>query len=375
MKLKKIFALVFCFATIACNSSNSQNNPKKNVSGIIKGSNKQQLSLEMLSPAGFKQIAFVNINEDGSFAFEAPIKEIAFYRISLTPQNFLIFIADSTSNLNIESSAAELNNPNVKISGKGSEESVKLAGLQKEAKANYFKMDSLQKAFTEKVNQQNDQTLGNQIRAEYDVFKTNQTMIAKNFVSKNLSSFASLSALEMVDADKEIALYKEVDKNLSAKYPNSEYVVAFHKKVIDMTRLAIGSPAPEIIANKPDGKPMALSSLKGKLVVIDFWASWCRPCRAENPNVVKMYNKYHDKGLEIFSVSLDSNKDSWIEAIKKDGLVWNHVSDLQQWQSVPAKTYGVTGIPMTYLIDKNGNILAKGLRGEELEAKVAELLK
>ncbi|MFT5337296.1 MAG: thiol-disulfide isomerase/thioredoxin, partial [Luteibaculaceae bacterium] len=111
----------------------------------------------------------------------------------------------------------------------------------------------------------------------------------------------------------------------------------------------------------------------GKYVLIDFWASWCRPCRAENPNVVAMYKKYKRKGFEIYSVSLDRTKDAWVNAIKQDGLTWTHVSDLKFWQSEGAKTYGVSGIPFTVLIDKEGKIIATNIRGESLRNKMKEI--
>jgi len=137
----------------------------------------------------------------------------------------------------------------------------------------------------------------------------------------------------------------------------------------------VGTEAPEIEMKTPQDKNLALSSLRGKYVLIDFWASWCGPCRKENPNVVRMYYKFKDKGFDIFSVSLDQEKDSWVQAIEKDGLTWNHVSDLQFWNSAAAAAYGVQGIPATFSLDKEGKIIAKNLRGEELERKLTEILK
>jgi thiol-disulfide isomerase/thioredoxin len=133
--------------------------------------------------------------------------------------------------------------------------------------------------------------------------------------------------------------------------------------------------APEITAKNPAGKELSLSSLKGKVVLVDFWASWCAPCRKENPTVVKMYNKYHSKGFEIFSVSLDQDATAWKTAIQKDGLLWtNHVSDLMGWQSPIVKQFGIQGIPYTVLINKEGKIVGVGLRGLDLERKLIEQL-
>ena len=118
-----------------------------------------------------------------------------------------------------------------------------------------------------------------------------------------------------------------------------------------------------------------MHSIKGKVKVIDFWASWCGPCRGENPNVVKMYEKFHPKGLEILSVSLDEDKEAWLKAIEDDKLTWNHVSDLKGWENAAAQLYCVNGIPHLVVLDENNVIVAKDLRGEELQNKVAELLK
>lgn len=136
---------------------------------------------------------------------------------------------------------------------------------------------------------------------------------------------------------------------------------------------APGMAAPEISLPDPDGNLVSLSGLKGKYVLIDFWASWCKPCRLENPNVVRVYNTYKDKGFEILGVSLDRTKDAWVKAIDQDGLGWLHVSDLRFWNSAAAQTYKVSSIPYTVLVDPDGKILAERLRGPSLEAKLKEI--
>jgi len=165
--------------------------------------------------------------------------------------------------------------------------------------------------------------------------------------------------------------YKGMDSAIQASY--------YGKKVKgmrdDAIRTAIGNPATDFTLPDPQGKPVSLSSYKGKYTLVDFWASWCGPCRGENPNVVKAYRKYHAKGFAILGVSLDTQKESWEQAIKKDKLTWTQVSDLKGWESSAAALYGVKAIPMNFLLDKEGKIVGKGLRGEELEKKLAEALK
>ena len=149
-----------------------------------------------------------------------------------------------------------------------------------------------------------------------------------------------------------------------------------------MAAVGIGDKAPDIAMRDPEGNIRKLSDLKGQVVLIDFWASWCRPCRMENPNVVRTFNAYKDvafkngDGFTVFSVSLDQNKAAWINGIKKDGLVWkNHVSDLQGWRNAAAGLYGVNSIPATYLIDGDGIVIKRNLRGQALENTLAKLKK
>ena len=167
-------------------------------------------------------------------------------------------------------------------------------------------------------------------------------------------------------------LYKTVRDSTIANYGNNDFVKHVDSKVRSV--IAAGTEAPDIVMTDRNGKERLLSDLRGKVVLIDFWASWCRPCRAENPNVVRIYNRYHDKGFEVFSVSLDNNRDAWLKAIEADGLVWeNHVSDLRGWSSAGGRLYGISSIPATVLVDRDGKVLARNLRGQQLEQKLKEI--
>jgi len=180
--------------------------------------------------------------------------------------------------------------------------------------------------------------------------------------------------------------FRAANASLTAAMPNTKYAADFAKMVSDIEKqsaqqyadevIKVGMPAPEISLAGPDGKTHSLSSLKGKVVLLDFWASWCGPCRKANPHVVETYKKYNNKGFEVFSVSLDrpEGKDKWIQAIKQDGLLWdNHVSDLKWWDSAPAATYGVRAIPKTFLIGRDGKIVAVNPRNN-LEEELLKVL-
>ena len=171
----------------------------------------------------------------------------------------------------------------------------------------------------------------------------------------------------------------------SGKKPSAETATPTTRAIVEKqvaTGLETGQRAPELSYNSPDGKTYTLSSLRGQLVLIDFWASWCMPCRVENPNLVNVYLKYKDKkftrgnGFTVYSVSLDTDHQAWTNGIAKDGLVWKtHVSDLQGWKSVPAAMYQVDAIPANFLIDGEGIIIAKNLRAEALGSMMESLLK
>jgi thiol-disulfide isomerase/thioredoxin len=198
------------------------------------------------------------------------------------------------------------------------------------------------------------------------------------FVSENTNSLFSIMLLSEMVNRKEINTVEtnKIIKNLSPKIAASSTTKTLITLIKSMKKADVGSVAPDFSAQTPTGEILSLKEAMGEYTIIDFWASWCKPCRKENPNVVKVYNKYHDKGLNIISVSLDkeSQKSRWLQAIEKDQLTWSHVSNLKGWKDPIAIQYNVRGIPATFLLDKDGNIIAKDLRGPALGKKIASLL-
>ncbi len=200
----------------------------------------------------------------------------------------------------------------------------------------------------------------------------------KQFAQENSNSLFAVMLISEMLTRKEISAAEAAEfvDNLSPKIAALPVTKDLKAVIANAKKADIGSKAPDFSAPTPSGETMALQDALGKYTIIDFWASWCKPCRMENPNVVKVYNKYHDKGLNIISVSLDkdSQKDRWIQAIKDDNMDWYHVSNLMFWNDPIARTYNVRSIPATFLLDENGVIIDKNLRGPALEAKIASLL-
>ena len=218
-----------------------------------------------------------------------------------------------------------------------------------------------------------DQKQEKRIQAEFTQAQAASTSKIKALIPLMGSHLVALWATNFLPAEKEMASLVDIADRLGKARPNHPQVQQFVNNLQRLQGVNEGAMAPEIKLATPAGPTLALSSLRGKYVLIDFWASWCGPCRRENPNVVKTYATYKDKGFEIFGVSLDQNREAWLKAIEADKLVWKHVSDLQYWNSAGAQAYQVNSIPQTFLVNPEGRIIAKGLRGAALDNYLAKL--
>ncbi len=352
---------------------------------LTEGAN-QKIYLFLFANQNTIKLDSTTIKEDGSFELKGKGKGYQFYAIGSTPKKIKLLLLNSTETVKINGNYNDLHTASVE----GSEDS-KIIDDYTNAQTSFgTKMKALENEFKTLPNN-GDSPEGKELIKKARVNTDEFSKFVTNFIDMNINSPAIYIANgDLFNPQNQIEYLTKIEHTL-AKTMNGS---AFHKNIVaslaqvkqqqaqaqqqqqaPQEKIHAGMVAPELNFPSPKGNNIALSSLKGKVVLIDFWASWCKPCRMENPNVVKLYNQYKDKGFTIYSVSLDKQKDRWTNAIKQDGLVWaNHVSDLKGWQSAAAAQYGVNGIPYTVLIDKEGKVIATRLRGEQLAQKLKEIL-
>jgi len=322
---------------------------------------------------GAVEIDSAILDAKGEFKFTVISPEADFYYISAAQKGYPLIGKNGDQ---IDFKADFLNETGeYEISGSGDSE--KLREFNK-ISSRYGKiyMD-IQKEYQEKVSV-NPAVKDSLERVLIPRFEQNMDDFAKETIefshknNDNLAGFYAMGSLDQTKYESELLRYAE---SIKGKFPNVIPVQDFVAKMDKLKLLAVGQAAPDFEMTSVDGSQLKLSQFKGQYVLLDFWASWCAPCRQENPNLVKQYNTFKDKKFTILGVSLDDNRDLWLKAIKDDKLTWHHVSELKQWDSNIVKQYSIEGIPTSYLLDKEGKIIAKNLRAEELEQFLAKTLK
>ena len=338
------------------------------LTGNISGQTEGKIYLSKVQDNELVKIDSTQLQE-GAFEFTGTVESPQRYFIQLDGKKEAIQFFVENSNIDIKADVEKLTEAVIV----GSTEQDVYAAFQESQKSFNEKNQALYKEFMA-ARQAQDQAKMDSIRdiamkMEEEKAATNKDFIANNSTSV-VAGFVSYRMMSGMELDKMEELYNSLAENVKA----STYGVKMKDKIDLLKSVAIGKVAPDFTLNTPEGQPLSLSSFKGKVVVIDFWASWCGPCRRENPHMVKLYNEVHDKGVEFLGVSLDKDKDKWLKAIDDDGLVWKHMSDLKGWNSAAAKMYGINGIPATVVIDKEGKIAAKKVFGEELKAAIEKVL-
>jgi thiol-disulfide isomerase/thioredoxin len=368
--VQSFFVFVFTlFLFAACNNKEKIDTGGFTIQGkISNGGVIKQVSVQELTASGLIMVDTAVLDADGQFTLKGKLPEKTFCLIRFEKGD-VVLLVDTNAKLTLSIDANDIKNYKVQ----GSKENDELKEL-------YLLNDSFMRMssqINERFASYNENTLTPKVQEEIknafdSLQKSHKTAIKAN-VGSLTNSLVPYFATTFLLPEPDEAFLEAIDNTLFNKFQNSKYAIFLHQRLEGLKKTAIGALAPDIVLNDPFGKKVSLSGLSGKIVLVDFWASWCGPCREENPRNVALYNKYKSKGFEIFGVSLDENRDAWINAINKDHLLWQHGSDLQKWNSPIVNQFSIEAIPYTILVDKEGKIMAKKLRGKELEAKLFEI--
>jgi len=382
MKKGRIFFIGLTCLLAACNFSNKN---RFTVTGNISQMPVQEVILEEIQVNDvITVIDSVKTNENGSFELSGSAPESGLYRLRFE-QNKFILLAIDKGDVKVTADWQKLEN--WQVSGSSASES--LRSFLMAIREHLRDFNTMNVLIDTEMARGNDSLL-RKAKVDFAAMRENFTLYVEHYADTSKFIPVAVFAAKMLNSGREKVFLAAFDQSLERRFPNSKMTkdfIAFNTQRETMQAKLpippdatappeIGKPAPEISLQDRNGKNISLSSFRGKYVLVDFWASWCPPCRMENPNVVATYSKYKDKNFTIFSVSLDNNKDKWQEAIEKDGLSWpTHVSDLKGWESGVVKAYMIESIPANFLVDPSGKIIASDLRGDQLPLKLDEVLK
>ncbi len=357
------------------------------INGQIQGVENGRVSLVEWVDNGMDSLGTINLDENGSFSYTDTAENPRFIFLK-NGESLLSLLVLNGQDIQL---FADLANVNESFTVSGSLESELIWALNKEMQSAAIELDSLGKIYENQKTKGIGPEAETWMRRKFQELLNQQKDFIKIFINDHYDSPASLMALShqiggqaVLNRATDYPYFLKVDSALTAQYPESEMVATLHKWVVSQEQqqkinttqensVGIGAEAPEIKLPNPQGETIALSSLRGKYVLLDFWAAWCSPCRRENPALVRAYTKFNSKGFEIYQVSLDKTHEDWVRAIAADKLNWTHVSDLKYWGSPVAKLYYVNSIPANFLLDPEGKIIASNLRGAALEQKLSEI--